>query len=220
MRQAGLQGVSPRRPRSLTRRDPAADLAPDLVQRDFTAGAPNRLRVADVSLIPTGEGPWWLATIRDAFSRRIVGWHTSERADADLVLTALEYALHGRPVEPGKLIHHSDHGCRYTSIKLTTRLLKAGIEPTRGSVGDSYGNALTENFWRVLKTECVRRTTFATRTDADLALFVSIDGFSNTRRVQQRLGWLSPDEHQAKYCADQARAEPVAVELPEPILAR
>lgn len=112
MRQAGIQGVSPRRPRSFTRRDPAADLAPDLVQRDFTAVAPNRLWVADISLIPTGEGPWWLATIRDAFSRRIVGWHTSERADADLVLTALEYALHGRPVEPGQLVHHSDHGCQ------------------------------------------------------------------------------------------------------------
>ncbi|MFJ1790938.1 IS3 family transposase [Kitasatospora griseola] len=110
MREAGLQGVSPRRPRSFTRRDPAADRAPDLVRRDFTANAPNRLWAADISLIPTGEGPWWLATIRDAFSRRIAGRHTSERADADLVLTALEYALHGRPVEPGKLIHHSDQG--------------------------------------------------------------------------------------------------------------
>lgn len=111
MRQAGIQGVSPHRPRGFTRRDPAADPAPDLVRRDFTAAAPNRLWVADISLITTDEGPWWLASIRDAFYRRIVGWHTSERADADLVLTALEYALHGRPVEPGKLIHHSDHGC-------------------------------------------------------------------------------------------------------------
>lgn len=83
MREAGLQGVSPRRPRSFTRSDPAADPAPDLVRRDFTANAANRLWVADISLVPTGEGPWWLATIRDAFSRRIVGWHTSERADAD-----------------------------------------------------------------------------------------------------------------------------------------
>ncbi|MFI5529301.1 IS3 family transposase [Kitasatospora sp. NPDC051853] len=220
MRQAGLQGVSPRRPRSFTRRDPAAESAPDLVQRDFTANAPNRLWVADISLIPTGEGPWWLASIRDAFSRRIVGWHTSERADADLVLTALEYALHGRPIEPGKLIHHSDHGCQYTSIKLTTRLLKAGIEPSMGSVGDSFDNALAENFWSVLKTECVRRTTFATRTDADLALFAYIDGWYNTHRIQKRLGWLSPDEYETKYYADQATAEPVAIEPPTPALTR
>ncbi|MFE1554285.1 DDE-type integrase/transposase/recombinase [Streptomyces sp. NPDC058734] len=136
------------------------------VKRDFTADAPNRLWVADITLVPTGEGPWWLASIRDAFSRRIVGWHTSERADADLVLTALEYALHGRPVHPGQLVHHSDHGCQCTSIKLTTRLFKAGIEPSMGSVGDSYNNALAENFWSVIKTECVRRTTFDTRTDA------------------------------------------------------
>lgn len=220
MRQAGLQGVSPRRPRGFTRRDPAAEAAADLVQRDFTADAPNRLWVADITLIPTGEGPWWLASIRDVFSRRIVGWHTSERADADLVLTALEYALHGRPVEPGQLVHHSDHGCQYTSIKLTTRLLKAGIEPSMGTVGDSYDNALAENFWSVLKTECVRRTAFATRTDADLALFAYIDGWYNTRRIQKRLGWLSPDEYEAKYHADQATAEPVVSKPPTPALTR
>ncbi|MFG3230080.1 transposase [Kitasatospora sp. NPDC048194] len=109
---------------------------------------------------------------------------------------------------------------QYTSIKLTTRLLKAEIEPSMGSVGDSYDNALAENFWSVLKTECVRRTTFATRTDADLALFAYIDGFYNSRRIQKRLGWLSPDEYEAKYYANQATAEPVTVELPEPTLTR
>ncbi|MFB0633484.1 hypothetical protein [Streptomyces sp. AB3(2024)] len=112
MRQAGLQGVSPRRPRGFTRRDPAAETVADPVQCDFTADAPNRLRVAGITLVSTGEGPWWLAAIRDAFSRRTVGRHTSQRADADLVPTALEYALHGRPVEPGKLVDHSDHGCQ------------------------------------------------------------------------------------------------------------
>ncbi|WP_345204313.1 IS3 family transposase, partial [Streptomyces lavendulae] len=143
MREAGLQGVSPRRPRSFTRRDNHAEPAPDLFKRDFTADTPNQLWVADITLVPTGEGPCWLASNRDAFSRRIVGWHTSERADADPVLTSLEYALHGRPVQPGQLVHHSDHGCQYTSIKLTTRLLlKAGIEPSMGGVGDSYDNAL------------------------------------------------------------------------------
>ncbi|WP_420919158.1 IS3 family transposase [Streptomyces olivaceus] len=93
MRQAGLAGISPRRSKGFTRRDPDADLAPDLVQRDFTAHAPNRLWVTDLTMIPTLEGPLWLSAIRDAFSRRVVAWETSARADADLVLTSLEYAL-------------------------------------------------------------------------------------------------------------------------------
>ncbi|WP_405894496.1 IS3 family transposase [Streptomyces sp. NBC_00104] len=110
MRQAGLAGISPRRSKGFTRRDPDADPAPDLVQRDFTAHAPNRLWVTDLTMIPTLEGPLWLSAIRDAFSRRVVAWETSARADADLVLTSLEYALASREVAPGKLVHHADHG--------------------------------------------------------------------------------------------------------------
>ncbi|WP_205353560.1 IS3 family transposase [Embleya scabrispora] len=113
MREAGLQGISPnRRPKGFTRRDPNAGLAPDLVQRDFTAETPNRLWVTDLTMIPTGEGPRWLAAIRDAFSRRVVARETSARADADLVLTVLEYALRGRDVPPDTLVHHADHGCQ------------------------------------------------------------------------------------------------------------
>ncbi|MFR9797117.1 IS3 family transposase [Streptomyces sp. MS06] len=141
MRQAGLQGVSPRRPRGFTRRNPAAESAPDMVQRDFIADAPYRLWVADISLIPTGEGPWWLASIRDAFSRRIVGWHTSERADADLVLTALEYALHGRPVEPGTLIHHSDHGCQGGFNRSSQHLVISEVWDGSSSAGGRSGGA-------------------------------------------------------------------------------
>ncbi|MGA5135489.1 DDE-type integrase/transposase/recombinase [Streptomyces olivoreticuli] len=99
MREADLAGVGPRR-KSFTRRDPKATLAPDLVQRDFTAPAPNRLWVADLTMITTGEGPLWLSAIRDAFSRRVVAWETSARADADLVLSTLEYALASREVSP------------------------------------------------------------------------------------------------------------------------
>ncbi|MFZ3475698.1 IS3 family transposase [Streptomyces sp. 4.24] len=111
MREADLAGVSPRRT-GFTRRDPKATLAPDLVERDFTAPAPNRLWVTDLTMISTGEGPLWLSAIRDAFSRRVVAWETSARADADLVLSSLEYALASREVEPGRLIHHADHGCQ------------------------------------------------------------------------------------------------------------
>jgi putative transposase len=111
MRHAGLQGAFVRKPkRSSTRRDPAATPAPDLVNRRFTAPAPNQLWVADISRIPTGEGPLWLASVRDAFSRRVVGWKASERADTQLVLGALEYALWSRQVERERLVFHSDHG--------------------------------------------------------------------------------------------------------------
>lgn len=180
MREAGLAGLSPRRHgKGFTRRDPDATLAPDLVQRDFTAPGPNRLWVTDLTMIPTNEGPLWLSAIRDAFSRRVVAWETSTRADADLVLSSLEYALASREVESGQLVHHADHGCQYTSVKLTTRLLRAGVAASMGSVGDSYDNALAENLWMLIKTECVRGRVFATRAEANLALFEYIDGFYN-----------------------------------------
>jgi hypothetical protein len=113
-----------------------ATLAPDLVQRDFTASAPNRLWVTDLTMIATGEGPLWLSAIRDAFSRRVVAWETSARADADLVLSTLEYALASREVEPGQLIHHANQGCQYTSIKLNYPALgEAPIACTGSSPG-------------------------------------------------------------------------------------
>ncbi|MGW1784956.1 transposase [Streptomyces sp. NPDC002143] len=129
---------------------------------------------------------------RDAFSRRVVAWETSAHADADLVLTSLEYALASREVTPGELVHHADHGTRYTSIKLTTRLVRAGVQASMGSVGDSFDDALAENLWMLIKTECIRGRTFATRAEANLALFEYIDGFFNPRRIQKRLGYLSP----------------------------
>ena len=156
MRQEGLQGAFMRkRRRSSTRRDPAATPAPDLVDRNFHADAPDRLWVADISRIPTGEGPLWLASVRDAFSRRIVGWKASDRADTQLVLGALEYGLWGRhdhadPAQP-RLIHHSDRGAQYTAVRFTQRLVDAGVRPSMGSVGDSYDNALAENFLSTLK---------------------------------------------------------------------
>jgi putative transposase len=218
MREANLAGISPRRSKGFTRRDPAADLAPDLVQRDFTASAPNRLWVTDLTMIATQEGPLWLSAIRDAFSRRIVAWETSAHADADLVLSSLEYALASREVAPGELVHHADHGCQYTSIKLTTRLVRAGIQASMGSVGDSYDNALAENLWMVIKTECIRGRVFATRAEANLALFEYIDGFYNSRRIQKRLGYLSPIEFEEKHYAGQATAEPVNLKPRQPAL--
>ncbi|MFF3577762.1 DDE-type integrase/transposase/recombinase [Streptomyces mirabilis] len=121
-----------------------------MVERDFTAPAPNRLWVTDLTVITTGEGPLWLSAIRDAVPRRVVAWETSARADADLVLTTLKYAFASREVEPGKLIHHADHGCPYTSVKLATRSLRAGVEAFMGSVGDSCDSALAESLWMII----------------------------------------------------------------------
>ncbi|NDZ80961.1 DDE-type integrase/transposase/recombinase [Streptomyces sp. SID10853] len=126
----------------------------------------------------------WLSAIRDAFSRRVVAWETSVHADADLVLTTLEYALASREAEPGKLIHHADHGCQYTSTKLTTRLTRNGVEASIGSVGNSYDNALAENLWMPIKTKGLRSHTFTTRAEVNLAVLEYIDGFYNSRRIQ------------------------------------
>lgn len=200
----GLQGAFLRkRWRGSTRQDPKATPAPDLVNRDFTASAPNRLWVADISRIPTGEGPLWLASVRDAFSRRVVGWKASDRADVELVLGALEYAVWGRgldgdPAQP-RLIHHSDRGAQYTAIRFTQRLVDAGIQPSMGSVGDSFDNALAENFFSILKVERVYRTSYRTREEAELDLFRYIDGWYNPHRIQRELGWLSPKEYEEAY---------------------
>ena len=163
---------------------------------------PNRLWVTDLTVIVTGEGPVWLASIRDAFSRKVIAWETSASPDADLVCAVLEYALAARrPPADGTLVHHADHGSQYTSIKLSTRLVRAGIKASMGTVGDSYDNALAENMWSTLKTECVRRHEFTTRAEANQALFEYIDGFYNPHRIQKNLGWRSPQEFEAAHAA-------------------
>jgi putative transposase len=161
-----------------TKQDPRHTPAPDLVNRNFTAAGPNRLWVADATRIPCGEGVFWLAAVRDVFSRRIVGWKTSDRCDTDLILAALEYGIWSRDVRDGQLIHHSDRGSNYTSFRFSQRLQDNGIRPSMGSVGDSYDNALMENFWSTLKIELVYRTSWRTRDEAENAIFTYIDGWS------------------------------------------
>ncbi|MEV4154750.1 IS3 family transposase [Nocardia salmonicida] len=201
MRGARLQGAFLRRKWRLgsTRQDQRAAPAPDLVNRDFTAGEPDRLWVADATRIVCGEGVFWLAAVRDAFSNRIVGWKCSDRCDTELVLGALEYAVWTRDVRDGQLIHHSDRGSTYTAIRFANRLADNGIAQSMGSVGDSYDNALMENFFSTLKTELVYRDSWRTREDAENALFAYIDGWYNTQRIQKKLGWRSPDEYEAIY---------------------
>ncbi|MGW1106828.1 IS3 family transposase [Streptomyces sp. NPDC002540] len=140
------------------------------------------------------------------------------RADADLDPSSSEYARAGHEVATGRFIHHADHGCRYTSINLTTRLVRAGIQGSKGSVGKSFDNALAEKLGMLVKTECIRGRVLATRTEADRALSECTDGFHTPRRIQERLGYLSPIEFEEMHYADQAVAEPVHLKLRQPPL--
>jgi transposase InsO family protein len=173
MRENGRRGAYLRKGRKggSTKQNPRHTAAPDLLERDFTTTAPNRKWVADLTRIPTGEGVLWLASVRDVFSNKVVGWRSGPRADTELVLSALDYALFSRDVQAGELIFHSDKGCQYTAVRLTQRLVDAGIAPSNGSVGDSFGNALAENLWSTLKIELMYwpATTFATRSEAEFA---------------------------------------------------
>jgi transposase InsO family protein len=203
MRSQGWQGAFLRRGwrYNSTVQDPKATPAPDRVNRNFTAAAPNRLWVADATRIPCGEGVFWLAAVRDAFSNRIVGWRCSDRCDTDLILGALEYGIWTRDVREGQLIHHSDKGSNYTSFRFSNRLYDNGILASMGSTGDSYDNALMENFWSTFKTELVYRTSWHSRDEAENAIFEYIDGWYNTRRIQAGLGDRSPDEYEAAWYA-------------------
>lgn len=213
----GWQGAYLRRGwrHASTRCDPQASPATDLVGRDFTATAPNRLWVADATRIGCGEGAFWLAAVRDVYSRRIVGWKTSDRCDTDLVLGAFEYGVWTRDLSAGQLVHHSDRGSNYTSFRFGQRLADLDVLPSMGSVGDSYDNALMENFFSTLKIELVYRNSWRTRDEAENAIFAYIDGWYNPRRIQKELGYLSPDEYEAD-CgqthidqADSTRTTPV-----------
>ncbi|MFU8876458.1 IS3 family transposase [Micromonospora sp. SL4-19] len=201
MREHDLQGAFLRKGwrGGSTKQNPKADPAPDLVNRNFTTDAPNRLWVADATRIACGDGVLWLAAVRDAFSNRIVGWKTSDRCNTDLVLGALEYGIWSRDVRDGQLIHHSDRGSTYTAIRFSERLADNGILPSMGSVGDSYDNALMENFFSTLKIELVYRCSWRTRDEAENAIFAYIDGWYNRERIQKDLGWLSPDEYEATW---------------------
>jgi putative transposase len=204
-----------------TKQNPRHTAAPDLLDRDFTATAPNRKWVADLTRIATGEGVLWLASVRDAFANKVVGWRSGPRADTDLVLSALDYALLSRDIRDGQLIHHSDKGCQYTAVRFTQRLVDAGIAPSTGSVGDSFDNALAENLWSTLKIELMYwpATTFATRAEAEAALFRYIDGWYNPRRIQAGLGGLSPDEYEEMYYTEHDEHQPATLQ-PEPAESR
>jgi putative transposase len=197
MRAASLVGVCRRRVGGTTRRDQTAAVSDDLVHRAFMAPAPNRLWVADITYVPTWQGFLYLAVVLDVFSRRVVGWAMAEHLRTELVLDALEMALWNRRPAPG-LVHHSDHGCQYTSLAFGRRCLQSGIAVSMGSVGDCYDNALAESFFATLECELIARSRWPTRSEARMAVFDYIEGFYNPRRRHSALAYLSPAEYERR----------------------
>jgi putative transposase len=197
----GLQGVVRGRAfKRTTIADESAQRPADLVRRDFTADRPNRLWVADLTYVATWAGFVYVAFVVDVFSRRIVGWRVSSSLRSDLALDALEQALHARPgIE--ELIHHSDRGVQYLSIRYTERLAEAGIEPSVGSVGDSYDNALAETIIGLFKAKVIRKNgPWRNLEEVGFATLAWVEWF-NHRRLLSSIGDLPPAEFEAMYYA-------------------
>jgi putative transposase len=195
MRSAGIVGVHRRRRHGLTRRDPAAASAPDLVQRRFTPPAPDRLWVADITQQRTDEGWLYLAVVLDAFSRRVVGWSMADHLRTELVLDALDMAITQRNPTPG-LVHHTDHGCQYTSLAFGRRLQQAGLVASMGTVGDALDNAVAESFFATLECELLDRHAWPTRQGLRTAVFDFIEVFYNRQRRHSTLGYASPASYE------------------------
>ena len=198
MREMSLQGVIRGRRRKTTIPDEAAPRPADLVKRSFTAERPNQLWVADLTYVATWQGFVYVAFVIDVFSRKIVGWRVSNSLRSDLALDALEQALHARSDLEG-LVHHSDRGVQYLSIRYTDRLAEVGIEPSVGSVGDSYDNALAETINGLYKAEVIRPNgPWRGLEEVEFATLEWVDWFNN-RRLLAPIGYVPPTEFEAMY---------------------
>ncbi|RSU87962.1 IS3 family transposase [Sphingomonas koreensis] len=202
MRAMGLAGVIRGKPVRTTISDRAAPCPLDRVNRQFRAPAPNRLWVSDFTYVATWAGFVYVAFVIDTYARRIVGWRASRTTHASFVLDALEQALHDRrPVHRGGLVHHSDRGSQYVSIKYTERLAEAGIEHSVGSVGDSYDNALAETINGLYKAEVIhRRGPWRNFEAVEYATLEWVDWF-NHRRLLEPIGNIPPAEAEEQYYA-------------------
>lgn len=202
MKAMSLQGVIRGKPVRTTVQDKAAPCPLDHVNRQFKASAPNVLWVSDFTYVSTWSGFVYVAFVIDVFARRIVGWRASRTAHASFVLDALEQAIHDRrPIRGGGLVHHSDRGSQYLSIKYTERLAEAGVEPSVGSVGDSYDNALAETINGLFKAEVIhRRGPWRNFEAVEFATLEWVDWFNN-RRLLEPIGNIPPAEAEERYYA-------------------
>jgi putative transposase len=181
-----------RRRRGCTVRDPNAEPAADLVNRQFVATGPNQLWVTDITEHPTDEGKLYCAAVMDVFGRRIVGWSIAAHMRKELVLDALGMAVLRRGPGDGKRILHSDHGSQYTSWAWGQRLQRSGILGSMGSVGDCYDNAMMESFWSTLQLEVLDQRTWRTRGELANAIFEWIECWYNPTRRHSSIGMHSP----------------------------
>jgi len=193
MRRARLRGSLRGRRMRTTSRTALQQAAPDLVGRNFLSEEPDRLWVADITYVRSGEGFLYLSFILDACSRKVVGWSMATHLRTQLVVGALQMAIARRKPSP-RLVHHSDRGVQYTSLSFGKRLEDEGLLPSMGQVGSAYDNALAESFVATLKTELLYRNTWPTRQAVRTAIFEYIEGFYNTRRRHSALGYMSPAE--------------------------
>ena len=200
MRRLGLRGARRGKVVRTTIGDAKAACALDRVNRQFHADRPNQLWVSDFTYVSTWQGWLYVAFVVDVFARRIVGWRVSSSMHTDFVLDALEQALYARQPEPdGSLVCHSDRGSQYVSIRYTERLAQAGIEPSVGSKGDSYDNALAETINGLYKTELIhRRAPWKSRESVELATLEWIAWFNN-HRLLEPIGYIPPVEAEANY---------------------
>jgi putative transposase len=195
MRKDRLQGcIRGRRRKRTTRQDPLAIPAPDLVERNFVAMAPNKLWTADITYLLTEEGFLYLAFILDVYSRKVVGWSMANHLRSELVAAALEMALRRRNPSAG-LIHHSDRGVQYTALSFGKKLEEAGITPSMSRVGSALDNAISESFVSTLKCE-IGTSRYPTRQAARTSVFEFIELFYNRERRHSSLGYLSPSEYE------------------------
>jgi putative transposase len=200
MRKQGLRGVVRGKVVRTTISDPAAPCPLDRVNRQFKADRPNQLWVSDFTYVSTWQGWQYVAFVIDVFARRIVGWRVSSSMHTDFVLDALEQALWARQPERNEtLIHHSDRGSQYVSIRYSERLAEAGIAPSVGSKGDSYDNALAETINGLYKAEMIhRRVPWKTKESVEIATLEWVSWF-NHHRLLEPIGYIPPAEAEAQY---------------------
>ena len=182
-----------------TKSDPTKRPAPNSLDRDFSAERPNEKWVTDITYLPTVQGWVYLATVLDLFSRKIVGWSMSDSLATPLVSDALRCAIEKRNPRRGKLLHHSDRGCQYTSDAYQKTLQTLGIECSMSRRGNCYDNAVAERFFWSLKHEWTRHETYANLEEARLSVFKYIEVFYNRQRLHQSLGYKTPEAFEAEY---------------------
>lgn len=196
MRAAGLRGATLRKFVVTTDSGTQRPEVADLVERRFYAERPNRLWVADATYIPTWRGFLYLAIVLDVFSRKVVGWAMQNTLHTELMLAAIDMAITMR--RPQRVIHHSDHGCQYTSYAFGKRCQEAGIMPSMGTVGDAYDNAMAESFFATLEREVLSRRRFKSQAEAKMAIFDWLEGWYNPHRRHSALGYRSPVNYERR----------------------